>query len=216
LGMGSGIFLPLPCLPGDATWPRNITKSPITRVRDRPVWSCPASGSTSGNGRTGLESLPPEVVDNLNRQIGAVANSTSKAANRAGSQLILSELAANWLEWAAKRYKSPQTAKNLRSDILPLLQMFGSEIVETVGPRRLADYQARLAATGRNRQGILKATAHCLQMFAWGVAMEMVNPTHLMAIRAMQPLRYGAINAPESKPRQVQSAKPVFCEETAP
>ncbi len=77
-----------------------------------------------------LRASPPEVVDNLNRQIGAVANSTSKAANRAGSQLILSELAANWLEWAARRYQSLQTAKNLRSDILPLLQMFGSEIVE--------------------------------------------------------------------------------------
>jgi len=145
---------------------------------------------------------PHEVVENFNRQVGAVANSTSKAAPRACGQLILSELAANWLEWAAKRYKSPHTAVNLRLDILPLLDMFGSEIVETVGPRRLAEYQLRLAARGRTRQGIMKATARCRQMFAWGVSMEMVSSSHLVALKAMQPLRHGAINAPESKSKE--------------
>jgi len=153
---------------------------------------------------------PAEVVAAFNRQVGIVATAGEPStASRAGNQLILSELAANWLEWAARRYKSPRTADNLRFDILPLLEMFGDQIVETVGPRRLADYQLRLAKGGRSRQGIMKATARVRQMFAWGVSMEMVNPVHLVAIKAMQPLRHGAIDAPESNPREAVSPETV-------
>ncbi len=69
-----------------------------------------------------------------------------------------------------------------------------------IGPRKVAEAQKLMAARGKSRQGILKSTGHIRQMFAWGVAQELLKPDQLVSIRALQPVRYGAIEAPESKP----------------
>lgn len=114
--------------------------------------------------------------------------------------LLLSELAAKWIDWARTRYANPGTPINLWNNIKPLVNLYGQEPAASIGPKRIAEAQQVMAkANGWTRQGILKATAKIRQMFAWGVAQELIDPMHLVKIKAMQPLRHGAIAARESR-----------------
>jgi len=145
---------------------------------------------------------PARVVDEFNRQVAKVAGEGKVTRLKVESTLILSELAALWITWARGRYSNPQTADDLRRSLSTLLVMFGREPASSIGPRKIADYQKRLAKEGRTRQGILKSSSHVRQMFAWATAQELIDPTQLVAIRSMQPLRHGAIAAPESAIRE--------------
>jgi integrase len=150
---------------------------------------------------------PPESVVARFRQVVAqiALGEVPGAPNRKSGgkdgrgELLLSELAADWLAWAADRYANPETARNLAYSLKPLLDLFGPEPAGAVGPKRIAEAQKAMAQVhGWTRQGILKATARVRQMFAWGVAQELIDPMHLVKVKAMQPLRHGAIEAPES------------------
>lgn len=127
-----------------------------------------------------------------------------KPAKSSLHPILLSELAAKWLAWAMDRYEHPATAKNLAMAIKPLLDLHGPEPASSIGPVRVAEAQQVMArANGWTRQGIMAATGKIRQMIAWGVAQELLEPDQLARIRAMQPLRYGAIQAKESKPIDV-------------
>ena len=73
--------------------------------------------------------------------------------------------------------------------MLPLRDLFGAMPANAIGPRKVAEAQKLMAARGKSRQGILKSTSHIRQMFAWGVAQELLKPDQLVAIRALQPVR---------------------------
>ncbi len=104
-----------------------------------------------------------------------------------------------WITWAEKRYLREQTSRDLLYSVLLLRDLFGLLPARAIGPRKVAEAQKRMAIQGKTRQGILKSTGHIRQLIAWGVAQAILKPDRLVAIRSMQPLRYGAIDAPESK-----------------
>jgi integrase len=120
--------------------------------------------------------------------------------NRAN--LTLAVLIDLWLGWAEKRYLHPKTKKNLFAQVRPLYTLFRDELASAIGPLKVQQAQRLMASQGRTRQGINDATGFIRQMFAWGVSQELIEPDQLARLKAMQPLRRGAIDAPEAPPRE--------------
>jgi len=120
--------------------------------------------------------------------------------NRAN--LTLAVLMDLWLAWATERYLNPKTSKNLFSQVRALYTLFRDHPANSIGPLKVQQAQRLMASQGRTRQGINDATGFIRQMFAWGVAQELIEPDQLARLRAMQPLRRGAIDAPEAPPRE--------------
>lgn len=143
---------------------------------------------------------PPEAVKR--RFEAVIARLAMEAGTEPVGSMLLSELAAAWVGWARTRYENPRTAQNLWFCVKPLVDLFGTEPASSVGPRKVAQAQQLMAKQGRTRQGVNMATGYIGQMFAWGVAQEILHPDQLARLRAMQPLRHGAIEAPESPPRE--------------
>ena len=150
---------------------------------------------------------PPEAVTNAFNSIVAriclgekIAPEKPAAPSKAG--LTLAMLMDAWLEWAEKRYLSQRTRANLYFQVRPLFDLFRDEPASSIGPLRVAEAQRLMASKGKTRQGINDATGFIRQMFAWGVAQELIEPDQLARLKAMQPLRRGAIEAPESPPRE--------------
>lgn len=148
--------------------------------------------------------LPPEVRARFSQEVAKAAlgeapgRPSKEAAPAAG--LLLSELVAAWLEWARGRYTLSDSIAPLHWATRPLVELFGPEPASSVGPKRIRQAQELMARQGRTRQGINLATSYIRQLFAWGVAQELIQPDQLVAVRSLQALRKGAIQAKESAP----------------
>ena len=115
--------------------------------------------------------------------------------------LTVAELVDQFLKWAEGRYQGSQ-AKTLAFSLRPVLALCANQPAASFGPKRLQEVQRLLAKQGRTRQGININSAHIRQCFAWGVSRELLKPDQLVALKSLAGLRFGAIAAPESPPRE--------------
>ena len=115
--------------------------------------------------------------------------------------LTVAELVDQFLKWAEGRYQGPQ-AKTLAHALRPVLALYAGQPAASFGPKRLQEVQKLLAKQGRTRQGINLTCAYVRQCFAWAVSRELLKPDQLVALRSVGGLRFGAIAAPESPPRE--------------
>jgi integrase len=114
----------------------------------------------------------------------------------------LARLVSKFLEWVDGRYGGGHTVKNLEYSIRAVLDFYRNDPAKAFGPKKLQEVRLLIARQGRTRQGINKATGYIRQMFKWAVAEELVKPDQLVALTALAPLRYGAVNAAESPARE--------------
>jgi integrase len=109
--------------------------------------------------------------------------------------------------WAQGHYVqgdgSPtREADNLRDALRPLRRMFGDTPLAELGPSKLYDYQAALVAEGLARTTINVRVGKVRRFVRWCVGRELVSPTVLTALTAVEPVRAGrgAREAPKRRP----------------
>ena len=143
-----------------------------------------------------------EVQKPYREAVGKVLlGGSPQVANPDYSVFTVAELVAQFLTWAEDRYQGSQ-AKTLAFSLRPVLALFANQPAASFGPKRLQEVQRLLAKQGRTRQGININSAHIRQCFAWGVSRELLKPDQLVALKSLAGLRFGAIAAPESPPRE--------------
>ena len=144
-----------------------------------------------------------EVQKHYREAVGKVLlGGSPEAAKPDYSVFTVAELVAQFITWAEGRYDSPSEAKRMALALRPVLALYADQPAASFGPKRLQEVQQLLAKQGRTRQGINMACGFIRQCFAWGVSRELLKFEQLGALRSVQSLRFGAIAAPESPPRE--------------
>lgn len=146
--------------------------------------------------------LPPALRDAYRAAVAQISMRPEAIEATQPGPVTLAELVARFLEWAEVRYKGGPTVKNLEYSIRPALDLFRAEPAASFGPKRLQEVRQLMARQGRTRQGINMAAGYIRQMFKWAVAEELIQPDQLVALTSLAPLRYGAVDAPESPARE--------------
>ena len=149
--------------------------------------------------------LPPsrEVREAFRAAVARLAlGGTEDASPTSICAMTVAELVAQFIQWAEVRYDSPSEAKRMALALRPVLSLYADQPAASFGPKRLQEVQKLLAKQGRTRQGINMACGFIRQCFAWGVSQELLKFEQLGALRSVQSLRFGAIAAPESPPRE--------------
>lgn len=81
------------------------------------------------------------------------------------------------------------------------LRLFaGHLLVREFGPKRLREFRQTLIGEKRARTYINHCIGRVRAIFKWGIGQEMVEPSVLLALKAVEPLRFGKTEARESDP----------------
>lgn len=114
------------------------------------------------------------------------------------------------LKFATVQLKKYRTAEGdpsaevacFKGAIRILRELFGHSPVSTFGPLKLRKVREVMIAKGWCRKFINKQVGRVRKIFRFGVGWELVSPLILEGLRAVEPLRPGDSEAPESIPRK--------------
>lgn len=149
----------------------------------------------------------PESREAYDRAVAEwLARGRPRRAIEPGPALTVAALVlAYWR--SAKSVNSENTSRGSIAPVLRRLRrLYGSQKVGDFGPRCLRAFQEALVlerdAYGRalSRRYINRSVGWVKRCFRWGVAEELVSPTTLQALQAVEPLRLGRTPAPETTP----------------
>jgi hypothetical protein len=120
--------------------------------------------------------------------------------------ITINEIFLPYLKHCQKYYrkngKPTREVGNIKTDLKPLLKMYGTYPAKDFGPLALKTYLKLQIEEGFTRQVINKKLIRVKQFFKWSVANEMIPPHIYQALQAVPGLRRGRTAAPESKPVQ--------------
>ena len=120
--------------------------------------------------------------------------------------LSVNELLVSYLGWAESYYRNRDDQPNekelwhVRRALKPLRELFGRTAAESFGPRKLEVVQHRLVKHGYCRSTVNRYLRRNKHVFRWGVARELVPPTVYHALSALEGLKRGRTDAPETEP----------------
>lgn len=146
--------------------------------------------------------LPLDLKEAYRSAISQIIMRPEQPSDSLAGPITLAMLVSKFLEYADSRYRGGKTVKNLAYSIRAVLDLYRNDPAEAFGPKKLQEVRLLMARQGRTRQGINMAAGYIRQMFKWAVGQELVKPDQLVALTALAPLRYGAVNAPESPARE--------------
>ena len=118
--------------------------------------------------------------------------------------ITVAELAAKYLPYAESYYTKQGVATSQTAIIKlatnVLLAKFSHLEARKFGPLGLRACQDQLVAQGLSRSEVNRRIRLIRKMFKWGVAMEMIEPSVLHGLQALDGLRRGRTTAPDKKP----------------
>ena len=125
--------------------------------------------------------------------------------SREGPYLV-GHLCRDYLHWAQGHYVLPDgkvtgTVGSVRIALRPLVRMFMDVPVEEFGPRSLELYRAELVVVGNARKTINAKVNMVRKAFKWGVQRELVTPSVLHGLQAVDGLKRGRCGVRESPGR---------------
>jgi len=121
------------------------------------------------------------------------------------SELLVEDLAADYIEYVERRYVPPsKEPQNIWYAVRALLDLYGNVRITDFRPRALQTLRNTLVQAGLTRTTVNRRLYYVRRMFLWGVGQEMVPSTLSHALHAVEPLRHGELGVREGK--AVQSA----------
>jgi integrase len=129
----------------------------------------------------------------------------SRPASQAASDLAVNELVVAYRKWADQYYRTPSgrptiEPKNIRLATRPLLDLYGHSLAASFGPLALKCCRQRMIDGDVCRLEVNRRVGRIVRMFRWAVENELVAPSVLQGLRAIQPLHAGRSAARESEP----------------
>ena len=124
--------------------------------------------------------------------------------------LAVSGLLLQFKEWAESYYVGPdgtptREVDNLRLGLRRWRRMFGQMPAAAFGPVLLAEIRDAIIADGLARGTINKRIGAILRCVRWGVGRELLDPSVLVKLEAVKPLRRGRSKAKETAPVRAAS-----------
>jgi integrase len=137
----------------------------------------------------------------------------------AADDLTVSEALVRYTRHVGSYYRDPSgTLSTIVVKIKWVLgylrRLYGPTPLADFGPPELKAIRTTMIGEGRARKSINKAAVLVRQFFRWCVEEQLVEPTVLEVLRAVQPLSPGRSGAPEGTPRE--PADPTAVEKTLP
>jgi integrase len=119
------------------------------------------------------------------------------------SDLTVAELIVEYIKHVDARYTSSEPGK-IRLALRPVRELYGMTPAREFGPLALKAVRRTFVEADLVRTQINKRTRRIVQMFRWAVAEELIPPTVLQALKAVEGLRRGRGDV-----REGESVKPV-------
>lgn len=140
--------------------------------------------------------------------------------------LTIAELLLEYLRFAKDYYAGPDGAPGkeffcMIDAIRPVEKLYGNSLVRDFGPLSLKAVRQHMIELGWARTNINRRIDRVRRVFKWGVSDELVTPSVLQALQAVDGLREGRTNAKESEPvkpvstRDVESVLPHLSSQVA-
>jgi integrase len=118
--------------------------------------------------------------------------------------LTVDELAILFMDFARGYYrKNGKVTSEIacyRTALRPLIGLFGTTRVRDFGPRMLKKVRSEFVAAGHVRRTVNSMVTRIRRLFKWGVADQYVPPSVYQALCAVEGLKGGRCEAPESDP----------------
>lgn len=124
----------------------------------------------------------------------------STPMTRKSGSLLVGELLVHYMTYARDYYPEGEYL-NMRAATRILAEEFASVPVDDFGPLKLKEVQSRLIDRGHVRTHINAMVNRIRRVFKWGVSEEIVRPTLLESLRAVNGLQKGRSDAKESDAR---------------
>ena len=123
------------------------------------------------------------------------------------SRITVGEICQRFLVYARKTYRDntgrpSRETENVRIALRDLVRLFVDLPVDELGPVRLKLYRDCLVGQGLARTTINQRVNIVRRAFRWGVEMELVLPTVLHGLQAVEGLKAGRTSARETPPVQ--------------
>lgn len=120
------------------------------------------------------------------------------------SDLTINELFLGYWDFVKGYYRKNGSMTSevwsIKRALVPLIELYGSQLGSAFGPLSLKTYRQRLIDLGLNRGVINKHVGRAKRFFRWAVENELVPPSVYHALQAVAGLRCGRSAAPESEP----------------
>jgi integrase len=150
----------------------------------------------------------PESYAEYNRLVAEwSAAKGAPPAHTPGSptDVSITELYRDFLEWATAHYPSPQghassELANLKDALKPLRQLYGHTAAQSFGPLALQALQQHLVTTGLCRTTINARINRVRRLFKWAVAQEKLSAEVYVRLQTVQGLQLGRGHVRESEP----------------
>jgi integrase len=137
----------------------------------------------------------------------------------AGTGFTITELCVAFWEHAQTHYRTPEGSPTgelapMKQAIRKLRKNYGDTPVASFGPLALRAVRQGMIDAGWTRKNINRQVARVRHVFRWGVGRELVAPSVLAALEAVEPLQMGRTDAEESEPvacvplEHVEAVKP--------
>ena len=88
----------------------------------------------------------------------------------------------------------------MKDAVRPLCELYSRTVAKDFGPLALKAVRQRMIDAGICRRQINQRTNRLRRVFKWAVGNELIPPSVLEGLRAVEPLKKGRTTAPESKP----------------
>lgn len=150
------------------------------------------NGSRLPMGKWGDDPKKPseEAKKNHRQFIAEWAKNAQTSTIRPGSQVLIDELTAAYLDYA-KENIDPSDYRHHKIIVGELLELYSGTPVEEFGPKALIALQGRLETSGRARGYCNKLINFVRAQFRWGVAQELVDVSQVAALKCVPPLKEG-------------------------
>ena len=119
--------------------------------------------------------------------------------------LSVVELVDRFMEHARSYYRGPDGTPtnepdNFRIALRPVVKLFGRSPAAQFGPSGLRSVRETMVAKGWARTYVNTAIKRVRAAFRWAVSHELIPPSCLHALQAVEPLKLGRCVAPEPEP----------------
>ena len=136
-----------------------------------------------------------ELVADPGATLQAVRQSTVRSINEV--------LLAYW-QWAQEYYRNPdgtpgKELEKMWAVVERVMEMYGSTDAGQFGPIALTAVRAKMVADGQSRTYINAQVIRIRRVFKWAVAAELVPPSVLGALKALEGLKAGRTKARETE-----------------
>lgn len=134
----------------------------------------------------------------------AAARGAAVSTAAPAQDTTVARLVADYLTFAASYYrkhgKRTTEILTLRQALRPLCDLFGARPAASVTPSDLKAVRQAMLALGWAREHVNEQVGRVRRCFRWGVEMELVPGTVLLALDAVAPLKRGRTAAREAVP----------------